>query len=104
MQVILARGVDLFPNPYTPNETSLWRDLTGDATQDFFPFVRQIAGVPKVDDNINQQLFAHPIQVAEDALFSKNKGGKPRIFKAALKPAAAERCGNRKFLQWNGIQ
>jgi hypothetical protein len=81
-----------FPHMGVSENQKLWVDLPGDATQDFHPFVRQIASVPK-NGNAGKQPFSRPLRLAEERLVSQLKGGKPRRFSLALGQAAATRCG-----------
>ena len=81
-----------FPEMGVARGKHLWADLAGDSTEDFHPFIRQIASVQKEIRN-NAIRFAHPLQMAQEDLISQIKGGKPRRFRLKLGQNAAKRCG-----------
>lgn len=86
-----------FPSMGTPKTNQLWEDLPGDATEDFHPFIQQIASIPK-DSQTTDIRFARPLQMAQEDLISQVKGGKPRYFQLKLGQAAAKRCGKNFLL------
>ncbi len=81
-----------FPQMSVAKSQQFWADLDGDATEDFHPFIQQIASIPK-DGHSKDMCFAYPLQMAQEDLISQIKGGKPRRFQMKLGKAASKRCG-----------
>lgn len=81
-----------FPAMGVAKDKQLWADLAGDSTEDFHPFIRQIASFKKEIRGSGVR-FAHPLQMTQGDLITQIKGGKPRRFRLKLGQAAAKRCG-----------
>lgn len=85
-----------FPNMGSPKSPRLWTDIPGDATQDFHPFVRQIASVSR-NATPDERPFSRPLQIADEFLISQLNGGKPRQFHLALGKSATKRSGKNSL-------
>jgi len=77
------------------NDAKLWGDLSGDATEDFHPFVQQIASCVKKEPKSLR--FAHPVKLSNQSLISQVTSGKQRRFQFQLGVQASKRCGKKQL-------
>jgi hypothetical protein len=59
-----------FPAMGVAKDKQLWADLAGDSTEDFHPFIRQIASFKK-EIRGNGVRFARPLQIAQGDLITQ---------------------------------